>query len=76
MATIRDMMPGFELFQPATAEDAVALLKRYGDDAWPLAGGMDTFDWLKDRVKRPRAPPRCSGCSEALRSSCSAASQV
>ena len=55
MSTIRDMMPGFELFQPATAEDAVALLQRYGDDAWPLAGGMDTFDWFKDRVKRPRA---------------------
>ncbi|HEX2464666.1 MAG TPA: xanthine dehydrogenase family protein subunit M [Thermoanaerobaculia bacterium] len=55
MSMIRDMMPGFELFQPATAQDAVALLERYGDDAWALAGGLDTFDWLKDRIKRPRA---------------------
>ncbi len=23
-----------------------------GDEAWVLAGGMDSFDWLKDRTKR------------------------
>jgi xanthine dehydrogenase YagS FAD-binding subunit len=66
MSTIRDMMPGFELFQPRTAEDAVALLQRYGDDGWALAGGMDTFDWFKDRVKRPRAVVDLAGI-ETLR---------
>jgi xanthine dehydrogenase YagS FAD-binding subunit len=45
-------MPAFELFQPATVEDALGLLERHGADAWILAGGMDTFDWLKDRAKR------------------------
>jgi xanthine dehydrogenase YagS FAD-binding subunit len=31
------------------------LLARYGPDAWVLAGGLDSFDWLKDRIKRPKA---------------------
>ncbi len=52
MAVIRDVMPVFELFQPATVDDALALLDRHGADAWVLAGGMDSFDWLKDRAKR------------------------
>jgi len=55
MAVIRDMMPAFELFQPASTEDALGLLNRYGSDAWVLAGGLDSWDWLKDRVKRPSA---------------------
>jgi xanthine dehydrogenase YagS FAD-binding subunit len=53
MAIIRDIMPAFELFQPASTDDAVALLSKYGKEAWPMAGGLDTFDWLKDRIKRP-----------------------
>lgn len=53
MAIIRDIMPAFELFQPASTEDALALLNRYGSSAWVLAGGLDSFDWLKDRIKRP-----------------------
>jgi len=53
MAVIHDVMPAFELFQPATIGDAVTLLTRYGSDAWIMAGGMDSFDWLKDRIKRP-----------------------
>jgi len=52
MAVIRDVMPAFELFQPANVDDALALVERHGSDAWILAGGLDTFDWLKDRTKR------------------------
>src|SRR5512132_806121 len=54
MAVIRDVMPAFELFQPASTADALSLLDRYGADAWIFAGGLDSFDWLKDRIKRPR----------------------
>ena len=54
MAVIRDVMPAFELFQPASTVDALSLLDRYGSDAWVFAGGLDSFDWLKDRIKRPR----------------------
>ena len=54
MAVIRDVMPAFELFQPASIADALGLLDRYGSDAWVFAGGLDSFDWLKDRIKRPR----------------------
>lgn len=54
MAVIRDVMPAFELFQPASTADALNLLERYGSDAWIFAGGLDSFDWLKDRIKRPR----------------------
>jgi xanthine dehydrogenase YagS FAD-binding subunit len=52
MAVIRDMMPAFELFQPASIDEALKLLDRHGSDAWIMAGGLDTFDWLKDRTKR------------------------
>jgi xanthine dehydrogenase YagS FAD-binding subunit len=46
-------MPAFELFQPASVDAAIDLLDRYGDRAWVLGGGLDSFDWLKDRIKRP-----------------------
>jgi len=55
MAVIRDMIPAFELFQPTTLEDALVLLDEYGEDGWALAGGLDSFDWFKDRIKRPTA---------------------
>ncbi len=55
MAVIRDNMPAFELFQPTTTAEALGVLDRYGADAWVLAGGLDTWDWLKDRVVRPAA---------------------
>jgi xanthine dehydrogenase YagS FAD-binding subunit len=54
MAVIRDVMPVFELYQPATVDDALQLLDRHGADAWVLAGGLDSMDWLKDRLKKPR----------------------
>jgi xanthine dehydrogenase YagS FAD-binding subunit len=47
-------MPAFELFQPGSVQDALGVLNRHGADAWVMAGGMDTFDWLKDRIKKPR----------------------
>jgi len=54
MAVMRDVIPAFELFQPATIADAVRLLDQHGADAWVLAGGLDSMDWLKDRIKRPK----------------------
>jgi xanthine dehydrogenase YagS FAD-binding subunit len=54
MPPIRDVMPAFELFQPASVNDALGVLNRHGADAWVMAGGMDTFDWLKDRIKKPK----------------------
>src|SRR5438552_17860977 len=64
MAVIRDVMPAFELFQPASTDDALKLLGRYGTDAWVLAGGLDSFDWLKDRIKRPRYVVDLSGAAD------------
>ena len=64
MATIRDVMPAFELFQPASVDAALALLDEHGPDAWVLAGGLDSFDWLKDRIKRPAAVVDLSGIAE------------
>jgi xanthine dehydrogenase YagS FAD-binding subunit len=61
MAIIHDVMPVFELFQPTTVDDTVALLETYENDAWVLAGGMDTFDWLKDRNKRRKVVVDLSG---------------
>jgi xanthine dehydrogenase YagS FAD-binding subunit len=54
MAVIRDVMPVFELFQPASIDDAIRLLDQHGADALVLAGGLDSMDWLKDRLKKPK----------------------
>ncbi len=64
MAVIRDVMPAFELLQPTSIADAQSLLEQNGSDAWVLAGGLDSFDWLKDRIKRPRAMIDLSGVEE------------
>ncbi len=55
MAVIRDKMPAFQLFQPASTDEALGVLDRYGADAWVLAGGLDSWDWFKDRVQKPAA---------------------
>ena len=54
MAVIRDVIAAFELFQPASTDDAIRLLDKYGADALVLAGGLDSMDWLKDRLRRPK----------------------
>src|ERR1043165_4808638 len=54
MAVIRDVMPVFELYQPATIDDALRLLNQHGSDALVLAGGLDSMDWLKDRLRKPK----------------------
>jgi len=55
MAVIRDKMPAFQLFQPTSTGEALGVLDQYGADAWVLAGGLDSWDWFKDRVKKPAA---------------------
>jgi xanthine dehydrogenase YagS FAD-binding subunit len=57
-------MPAFELFQPVSVADAQQLLEQYRDNAWVMAGGLDSFDWLKDRIKRPKAVVDLSGIAE------------
>jgi len=58
---VKDMMPGFELYQPTQLGDALALLDRYGKDGWTMAGGNDSLSWFKERVKRPKAVIDISG---------------
>src|SRR5258707_10982361 len=55
MRSFHEVIPAFDLFQPVTIEKAQSFLARYGADAWVLAGGLDSFDWFKDRIKRPAA---------------------
>ena len=64
MAVIRDVMPAFELYQPNSVADAQKLLQQYGTDAWVMAGGLDSFDWLKDRIKKPKVVVDLSGVDE------------
>jgi xanthine dehydrogenase YagS FAD-binding subunit len=61
---IRDMMPNFELLQPTKLADALSLLDRRGKDIWKMAGGNDSLDWFKDRVKRPKAVMDLGGIAE------------
>ncbi len=64
MAVIRDVMAAFELYQPSSVADAQKLLEQHGSDAWVLAGGLDSFDWFKDRIKKPKAVIDLSGIEE------------
>ena len=61
---IREVMPAFELYQPARLTDAFALLDRFGKDAWKMAGGYDSLSWFKERIKRPKAVIDLSGIAE------------
>src|SRR5215471_6888829 len=60
----RDMMPAFELYQPDTVKGAVDLLGKFGKDGWAVAGGNDSLDWFKDRIKRPKYVVDLSGIGE------------
>ena len=64
MAIIRDVMSPFELFQPTSTAEALALLNRHGAEAWVLGGGLDSLDWFKDRVKRPSVIVSLGGIDE------------
>src|SRR5271169_4512917 len=64
MAVIRDVMPAFDLLQPSSISDAQKLLQHHGADAWVMAGGLDSFDWLKDRIKKPKVLVDLSGVDE------------
>jgi len=48
-------MPDIDLYQPTDEENALALASTLGEDGWLLAGGQDTYGWLKDRNKSPAA---------------------
>jgi xanthine dehydrogenase YagS FAD-binding subunit len=52
---MKDMMPHFDLFQPDTLDAAIELRERLGSDGWVVAGGQDSYDWLKNRTKRTAA---------------------
>jgi xanthine dehydrogenase YagS FAD-binding subunit len=60
----KDMMPAFELFQPDSVDGAIDLLREAGPGGWALAGGNDSLDWFKDRVKRPERVVDLSGLDE------------
>jgi xanthine dehydrogenase YagS FAD-binding subunit len=61
MAIIRDVMPTFQLYQPTSVADAQKLLQQHEPDALVLAGGLDSMDWLKDRIRKPKAVVDLSG---------------
>jgi xanthine dehydrogenase YagS FAD-binding subunit len=57
-------MPAFDLLQPSSVADAQKLLQQNGEGAWIMAGGLDSFDWLKDRIKKPKVLVDLSGIDE------------
>lgn len=58
---LRDMMPHFELYQPDSLDTALELAGQLGADGWLVGGGQDSWDWLKNRVKRTEAVIDLSG---------------
>ena len=61
-----DVMPEVQLYQPVELDDALNLADELGREGWLLGGGQDTYGWLKDRAKHPRAMIDLNGI-EALR---------
>ena len=61
---MKDMMPHFDLLQPTDVETALDLLREHGPDAWRLAGGYDSLDWLKNRGKQPAVVIDLEGLEE------------
>jgi xanthine dehydrogenase YagS FAD-binding subunit len=59
-----DVMPDIELYQPVELSDALNLLDRHSGDGWLLGGGQDTYGWLKDRAKHPKAMIDLNGIDE------------
>lgn len=59
-----DVMPDVQLYQPVELSDALSLLERHGNQGWLLGGGQDTYGWLKDRAKHPRAMIDLNGIEE------------
>lgn len=57
----KDMMPNFNLVQPTDVESAANILVEAGENGWAMAGGQDSLDWFKDRVKRPQTVVDLSG---------------
>ena len=64
MAIIRDVMPTFQLYQPTSVADAQKLLQLHESDALVLAGGLDSMDWLKDRIRKPKVVVDLGGINE------------
>ena len=56
-----DVMHNFEMYQPNNVDEAIDLLSDFKKDAWVIAGGKDSLDWFKDRVKTPKVVVDVSG---------------
>jgi xanthine dehydrogenase YagS FAD-binding subunit len=52
------------LYQPTSVADAQKLLQQHGSDALALAGGLDSMDWLKDRIRKPKVVVDLGGIEE------------
>jgi xanthine dehydrogenase YagS FAD-binding subunit len=57
-------MPTFQLYQPNSVADAQKLMQQHGADALVLAGGLDSMDWLKDRIRKPKVVVDLGGIAE------------
>ena len=64
MAIILDVMPTFQLYQPTSVADAQKLLQQHESDALVMAGGLDSMDWLKDRIRKPKVVVDLGGINE------------
>ena len=57
-------LPAFELREPRTLAEAVALLAEHGDEAQLLAGGTDLVPNLKHELFTPRVVIALGGIAE------------
>lgn len=61
---LKDAMTGFELYRPTDLDTAIDILTRHRGNAWVLAGGYDSLDWFKERVRTPGVVVDLEGIEE------------
>lgn len=61
---LKDAMTGFELYRPADLDTALDILSRHRGEAWVLAGGYDSLDWFKERIRTPGVVVDLDGIEE------------
>ena len=61
---VKDMMAPVRTVPAGAAQGRIFPSRKFGNDAWKMAGGYDSLVWFKERIMRPKAVVDLSGIAE------------